>query len=91
MEGQTVGFHLENKLCKVGSMFRSQGQNVTCPDFERCSATLREVDLISENAVGKYIGHSFAKDNVAIRLLAECISFSWSTECYASSPHRKTG
>ena len=28
---QIVGFHLENKLYKVGAMLRSQGQNVTCP------------------------------------------------------------
>ena len=34
-EHQIVGFHLENKLCKVGSMLRSQGQNVTCPGHEQ--------------------------------------------------------
>ena len=42
---QIVGFHLENKLCKVGSMLRSQGHNVTCPGHERCSATLRSMTL----------------------------------------------
>ena len=67
---QIVGFHLENKLCKVGSMLRSQGHNVTCPGHERCSATLRAVDPISEYDIGKQIGHSFAQDNVAIRYVA---------------------
>ena len=63
-EHQIVGFHLENKLCKVGSMLRSQDHNVTCPGHERCSATLRAVDPISEYDIGKQIGHSFAQDNV---------------------------
>ena len=67
---QIAGFHLENKLCKVGSMLRSQGHNVTCPGHERCSATLRAVDPISEYDIGKQIGHSFAKGNVAIRYVA---------------------
>ena len=67
---QIVGFHLENKLCKVGSMLRSQGHNVTCPGHERCSATLRAVDPISEYDIGKQIGHSFAQDNVVIRCVA---------------------
>ena len=67
---QIVGFHIENKLCNVGAMLRSQGQNVTCPGHERCSATLRAVDPISEYEIGKQIGHSFAQDNVTIRYVA---------------------
>ena len=67
---QIVDFHLENKLCKVGSMLRSQGHNVTYPGHERCSATLRAVDPISEYDIGKQIRHSFAQDNVAIRYVA---------------------
>ena len=67
---QIVGFHVQNKLCKVGSMLRSQRHNVTCPGHERCSATLRAVDPISEYDIGKQIGHSFAQDNVAIRYVA---------------------
>ena len=86
-----VGFHLENKLCKVGAMFRSQGQNVTCPGHEQCSATLRAVDPISEYEIGKQIGHSFAKDNVTIRYVATDGYALASRRCYASSPHRKTG
>ena len=31
---QIVGFHLENKLCKVGSMLLGQRHNVTCPGHE---------------------------------------------------------
>ena len=67
---QIVGFHLENKLCKVGAMLRSQGQNVTCPGHEQCSATLRAVDPILEYEIGKQIGYSFAHDNAAIRYVA---------------------
>ena len=67
---QIISFHIENKLCKVGAMLRSQGHNVTCPSHERCSATLRAVDPISEYEIGKQIGHSFAQDNVAIRYVA---------------------
>ena len=67
---QIVGFQLENKLCKVGGILRSQGHNVTCPGHERCSATLRAVDPISIYDIGKQIGHSFAQDNVAIRYVA---------------------
>ena len=67
---QIVGFHLENKLCKVGAMLRSQGQHITCPGHERCSATLPAVDPILEYAIGKQIGHSFAHDDVAIRYVA---------------------
>ena len=51
-------------------MLRSQCQIVTCPGHERCSATLRAVDPISEYAFGKQIGHSFAQGNVVIRSVA---------------------
>ena len=67
---QIVGFDVKNKLCKVGAMLCSQGQNVTCPGHEQCSATLRAVDPISEFEIGKQIGHSFAQDDVAIRYVA---------------------
>ena len=67
---QIVGFHPENKLCKVVSMLRSQGHNVTCPGHERCSVTLRAVEPISEYDIGKQIDHSFAQDDVAIRYVA---------------------
>ena len=80
---QIVGFHLENKLCKVGSMLHSQGHNVTCPGHERCSATLRAVDQISEYDIGKQIGHRFAQDNVAyVRYVATDGDASASLEGY---------
>ena len=73
---QLVGFRLENKLCKVGSMLRSQGHNVTCPGYERCSVTLRAVDPISEYDIGKQIFHSLAQDNVAIRYVVTDVDAS---------------
>ena len=37
---QIVGFDVENKLCKVGAMLRSQGQNVTCRWKATCKSPI---------------------------------------------------
>ena len=45
---EILGFHMENKICKLGSSLHNQGQNVSCPGHQGCTATVRVVDPISE-------------------------------------------
>ena len=65
-----IGFHLENKLCKLGSTLRNRGYDVSCPGHEGCTATIPVVDPISEYRMGREMGLSLAKDNVRVKFVA---------------------
>ena len=67
---EIVGFHMENKLCKLGTSLRNQGQNVSCPGHQGCTATIRVVDPISEYEIGRQIGVNFAQQQVGLKFAA---------------------
>ena len=66
---EIVGFHMENKLCKLGSSLRNHGQNVSCPGHQGCTATIRVVDPISEYEIGRQIGVSFVQQQVGLKFV----------------------
>ena len=61
---------MEKKLCKLGSSLRNQGQNVSCTGHQRCTATIRVVDPMSEYEIGRQIGVSFAQQQVGLKFVA---------------------
>ena len=67
---EILGFHMENKLCKLGSSLRNQGQNVSCTGHQGCTATIRVVDPMSEYEIGRQIGVSFAQQQVGLKFVA---------------------
>lgn len=52
-----IGVYVENKLCSKGAWLRKQGQDVSCPGHEGCTATISCSDLISEKKIAEEIGN----------------------------------
>lgn len=67
---QIIGFHLENKLCWVGSWLRNNGFLVECPNHEDCTATIADEDPFSERNLGEQIGEDLAEHNVLVHYVA---------------------
>ena len=67
---EILGFHMENKLYKLGSSLRNQGKNVSCTGHQGCTATIRVVDPMSEYEIGRQIGVSFAQQQVGLKFVA---------------------
>ena len=75
LENQTaqkriVSFHVDNKLCWRGSYLRNRGATVSCPGHPGCTATVCEVDPLSERNIGKKIGEDLAQNDVSVRYVA---------------------
>ena len=56
-----IGVYVENKLCYKGAWLRRQGQNITCPGHEGCTATISPSELISEQKIANEIGKHLAQ------------------------------
>ena len=67
---EIIGFHLENKLCKLGASLHNQVQNVSYPGHQGCTAIIRAVDPTSEFKIGRQIGVSFAQQQVGKKIVA---------------------
>jgi hypothetical protein len=64
---QIVGVHLVNKLCYVGSWLRNRGFNVQCPGHADCTATMTEMEPMSEKIIGAKIGADLVEEGLLVR------------------------
>lgn len=75
-----IGVYVENRLCYKGAWLRKNGEDVTCPGHEGCTATIGCADLISEKKIALEIGrHLTQVHNVMISHLT--------TDSDARGPH----
>lgn len=66
---QIIGFHMENKLCWVGSWFRNNGFEVQCPGHPECTANVNDEEPLSEKRIGESIGEDLAHDGLLIQFV----------------------
>ena len=56
---------MESKLCWTGSWLRNRGFEVDCPGgHERCTATLSQMEPLSEHRIGEKLEEKFVEDKV---------------------------
>jgi hypothetical protein len=66
---QIIGFHMENKLCWVGSWFRNNGFEVQCPGHAECTANVNADEPLSEKRIGESIGDDLAYDGLLVQFV----------------------
>lgn len=64
-----IGFHMENKLCWVGSWFRNNGFEVQCPGHPDCTANVNDEDPLSERRIGERIGEDLADSGLLVQFV----------------------
>ena len=63
---QIIGFHLQNKLCWVGSYLRNKGFDVQCPGHPDCTANIQKEEPLSEYKIGEKLGEDLVNNDLLV-------------------------